>query len=141
MRTSRIDGGPGIGDARRKPARRAADGAFAALMAAAPPAVEPAAAPSATVSVEALLALQTANDEAEAQATGRAAAHGRDLLDRLERLRLDLLAGAVPLASLTALAAGVRAQRIAGADARIDAVLDEIELRASVELAKFERGR
>lgn len=142
MRTSAIDGTSQVGDARRKSMRRTADGTFALLMAdASPVCTEAAVASGPAVSIEALLTLQTAGNDAEAAVLGRALAHGGDVLDRLERLRVDLLEGAVPMARLTELAQTVRAHRVTTADARLNAILDEIELRAGVELAKLERRR
>ncbi len=143
MRTSAIDGTSQVGDARRKSTRRStADGTFALLMAdASPVSAEAAVASGPAVSIEALLTLQTAGNDAEAAVLGRALAYGGDVLDRLERLRVDLLEGAVPMARLTELAQTVRAHRVTTADARVNAILDEIELRAGVELAKLERRR
>jgi hypothetical protein len=142
MRTSRIDGGAVLGDTRRKPARGSPDGVFARLMEGAPPATaDPAAAPGAAMGIDSLLALQSAADDPESALVGRAIAHGGEVLDRLERLRRDLLAGTVPLASLTALAHSVRAERIETADEHLNTILDAIELRAGVELAKLERRR
>lgn len=69
----------------------------------------------------------------------RRAARGAELLDRLEEIRRGLLLGAVPKERLGDLARMVREKRERGADAVISRLLDEIELRAEVEIAKLSR--
>jgi hypothetical protein len=87
-------------------------------------------------SVGALLALQEVdghfNDRQ--QATRR----GHFLLDRLEDIRHALLVGALPRDQLRILAETAREQRPAVEDPRLGQILDEIELRAAVELAKLD---
>lgn len=86
------------------------------------------------VSPTALLQIQEAPGEAPTQAVLRRA---NDLLDRLNELRLALLAGAIPASRLQALREALAARREAGCDPALAAVMDEIELRAAVELAKL----
>lgn len=62
------------------------------------------------------------------------------MLDRLEDIRHGLLMGAIPRDRLQELAATVHRQREAVDDPRLVEILDEIELRARVELAKLERS-
>jgi hypothetical protein len=87
--------------------------------------------------LDALLALQGldgANGEANAR---RAKQRGIDLLDTLEQIRIDLLMGGVPQARLDRLQQMVTSQREKVMDPQLQAVLDEIDLRVQVELAKF----
>jgi hypothetical protein len=84
---------------------------------------------------DSLLAAQEVPDAAVARR--RSVKRGRDILDQLEGLRLALMAGAVPRLRLKRLVELVARQRAAVADPRLAAVLDEIELRAQVELAKY----
>jgi len=86
--------------------------------------------------MDALLALQEVDERAERRS--KAARHGHSMLDSLEAVRADLLAGVVSEARLEALASQV-ADRKSSGDDRIDSVLDEIELRVKVELAKLGR--
>lgn len=58
------------------------------------------------------------------------------LLQRLEGLRTGLLDGRIAPAGLQVLAQALREERVASDDPDIEAVLDEIELRAAVELAE-----
>ncbi len=56
----------------------------------------------------------------------------------MDGLKLSLLDGEVDDAGLRRLTAAVREQREATSDPRLEAVLDQIEARAAVELAKLE---
>ncbi|MEQ8405636.1 MAG: flagellar assembly protein FliX [Oceanicaulis sp.] len=87
-------------------------------------------------SVDALLALQGAGDfrEAKKQATERAFS----LLDVLDDLKLALLDGALPRPTLVRLMETLKSRRDATDDPRLEAMLDEVEVRAAVELAKHD---
>lgn len=92
--------------------------------------------------VAGIFAAQTVGDRGagpDYEERKRRAKRGQDLLDRLENLRRGLLAGAIPKDSLADLARSVREKREAGADPQVSRLLDEIELRAEVELAKLSR--
>jgi len=108
-------------------------GSFAAALGTEPAAAASAAAPSSGTS--ALFALQEVPD-----ATARrrkAITRASKLLDRLDSLQLGLLDGAIDPASLADLASAARAAREETGDPALQGVLDEIELRAAVELAKL----
>jgi hypothetical protein len=85
--------------------------------------------------VDALLALQEVAGEPNRRAQARQ--RGEDLLDRLDELRLALLDGRLPPATIARLVDVVAAQRVKIDDPRLVEVLDQIELRAAVELAKL----
>ena len=61
--------------------------------------------------------------------------HGDELLRLLDEVRDGLLAGGIPKQTLTRLAAVTAKRRNTFADPKLQTVLDEIELRARVELA------
>lgn len=84
----------------------------------------------------AMLALQEFEDPRERRA--RAVKRGHDLLDRLEGLKIALLSGQVPETELDSLVT-VLSSRLPTGDDKLESVLDDIDLRARVELAK--RGR
>ncbi len=86
--------------------------------------------------MDALLALQEVDDRAERRS--RATKHGHNLLDTLESVRADLLAGHVSEDRLELLARQVSKRQSSG-DPEVDSVLEEIELRVKVELAKLGR--
>jgi len=87
--------------------------------------------------VSTVLALQGAPDSTERRARQRAVERGASMLDELEELRLGLLLGVVPRARLEQLAQMVRVRREQVDDPKLMAILDEIELRAAVELANL----
>jgi Class II flagellar assembly regulator len=87
--------------------------------------------------VSTVLALQGAPDSTERRARRRAVQRGDAMLDELEEIRLGLLLGAIPRGRLEQLAQLVRTRREQLDDPRLMAILDEIELRAAVELAKL----
>ncbi|MBA4210514.1 MAG: hypothetical protein C0454_13385 [Parvibaculum sp.] len=89
--------------------------------------------------VDALLALQEtpAADDALHAPKRRAIRRAEDMLDILDEIKLALLAGQLPKAKLSRLLAVVERQQGGFSDPRLKEVLDQIELRARVELAKF----
>lgn len=95
------------------------------------------ASPSAPVAaLDAILALQSVGDPLTARR--KAVRRGHDLLDELDAMKADLLVGRVSPGRLDAMAAMVTSLR-ERSDPELDAVLDEIELRVAVELAKLGR--
>ncbi|WP_142848939.1 flagellar assembly protein FliX [Telmatospirillum sp. J64-1] len=89
--------------------------------------------------VDALLAVQSVDAVDEREARRRAAQQGAALLDGLEEIRMGLLTGALPKERLVELSRMVRSRREGVSDPRLSQLLDEIELRVEVELAKLER--
>lgn len=90
-------------------------------------------------SLEALLALQDVGGplERRKRAIGRA---GR-ILDVLDEVKLALIDGDLSPGSLERLMRAVREERQGTEDARLESVLNEIETRAAVELAKLEQAK
>ena len=90
-------------------------------------------------SLDALLALQEMGGplERRRKAVGRAG----HILDVLDDLKLAVIDGEVSGAHLDQLMKAVRDQREATDDPRLEGVLDEIEMRAAVELAKLQRAK
>lgn len=85
--------------------------------------------------VDAVLALQEVPDAAEGR--GRALRYGSDMLERLDDIRHGLLLGTIPREKLKGLVQMIQSRRERADDPRLAAILDEIELRAAVELAKL----
>jgi len=90
-------------------------------------------------SLSSLLAAQEVDDEPK---NGRKSAVDRaePLLDKLDQLRHGLLMGRVSGRQLTDLMNTVRQSQDQSVDPRIRKVLDEIELRAAVELTKLKNS-
>ncbi|MEE2688359.1 MAG: flagellar assembly protein FliX [Pseudomonadota bacterium] len=91
--------------------------------------------------VDALLAIQEVEDLTADGRNARGRYWGEELLDRLESIRLGLLAGGIPASELRNISNLLTSQREAASDPRLQEILEEIELRARVELAKYEVGR
>ena len=85
--------------------------------------------------IEALLAAQEAGDGTHGRSRGRARAEA--WLDSLDELRADILSGSVSPLRLRNIADLVATQRDAVDDPKLTEILDEIDLRAQVELAKL----
>tara|TARA_Y100001968_G_scaffold296778_1_gene305188 strand:+ start:328 stop:753 length:426 start_codon:yes stop_codon:yes gene_type:complete len=90
--------------------------------------------------VDALLAIQEVENATTGGRNARARQWGGEVLDRLEAIRLGLLAGGIPVKELKNIANLVTKQRESVNDPRLQEILDGIELRARVELAKHERN-
>lgn len=90
--------------------------------------------------VDALLAMQEVGDGTQDQARHQAMKYGEDLLDRLKSIQNALLLGAIPKQALMDMAQRLRAGRAKFPDPRLNEILDEIELRVEVEIAKYTRG-
>lgn len=96
------------------------------------------AAPTATTGVESVLAVQSVGDR---EGNARKARERAELmLERLEDIRDGLLMGSIPTDRLHDLAGAAREKREELDDQRLIEILDDIELRARVELAKLGRS-
>lgn len=89
--------------------------------------------------VSALMALQGVEGPLERRR--RAVKRGAGLLDRLDEIKMALLSGDPDEAALDRLARAMREERPEEGDAGLKAVLDQIDLRAAVEVAKAELRR
>ncbi len=94
--------------------------------------------PGPLTAVDNILMLQGVDDSLSGRSKGLA--HGEDLLDMLDDIRDGLLGGGIPRATLNRLAHAVSKRQDGFADPKLQVVLDEIELRAKVELAKLEQA-
>lgn len=142
MRTGRTDQSrPADAGRRRAPASPGAGADFTRFLSAgdadAPAETVPA---HGLVGLESLLGIQEVGEDGANRRRRAAAEYGDALLDRLDRLRFDLLEGDPSSASLVALAQALQGERRRSRDPRLDNVLDEIELRAEVEMAKLTRA-
>lgn len=105
----------------------------------------PAAATSATAAtssvadVSALMALQGVETATERRR--RAVRRGGTLLDRLEELKIAMLSGEAGENALERLGRTLREERPEDEDAALTGLLEQIDLRAAVELAKAEVRR
>jgi len=87
--------------------------------------------------LDGVLAAQEVPDAAEERR--RAARHGHGVLDELQALQVGMVEGWVSEGALRRLAGLLEGLRPSVADPDLASVLEEIELRAAVELAKLAR--
>jgi hypothetical protein len=135
MKVERPGAAPGTsaaGRVRRPSAATGGDFARALERASAKAPASPAAAPS---SVDSLLMVQLVEDATEGRKRARRRAEA--MLNVLDQVRHDLLVGAIPRGRLRELAALCRIERSQVDDPALKALIDEVELRARVELAKW----
>jgi hypothetical protein len=88
--------------------------------------------------VDALVALQDVGGPLERKR--RAVSRAGRMLDALDDLKAGLLVGELSTGDLERLRRAVRDERAHTDDPNLEAVLDEIELRAAVEVAKLENA-
>ncbi|MDE1147671.1 MAG: flagellar assembly protein FliX [Azospirillaceae bacterium] len=88
------------------------------------------------MAISPLLALQEVDDALNSKRKARQRAE--TLLDKLEELRLGILSGTYPRERLQDLVRMVQSRRDTVNDPKLQELLDEIDLRAQVELAKLE---
>jgi len=142
MKISKVGAAKGADGVKRKRKVDGADGAdFAESLRGAAAAEGPGAVSGAQAvgSVDAVLAAQAVDDDAGAGARRQAKAYGELLLDQLDQIRDAILVGAVAKEKLVEIAQVMRARRQQVDDPKLQEILDEIELRAEVEIAKLTR--
>jgi hypothetical protein len=88
-------------------------------------------------SIDALLALQEVGGPTERRR--KAVRRAGVILDVLDDLKLAVLDGGIAPATLGRLIEAVRQERARTGDAGLEGLLDEIETRAAVEMAKLEQ--
>ena len=123
-----------------KPARAAVGGEGFRIVGpqgpAAPVQVSSSASVGGVMGVAALLALQDVETPTERRR--RSVRRAGRLLDELDEIKIALLGGDLSQTQLERLGRAIREQRSATEDPRLESLLDEIETRAAVELAKLE---
>jgi hypothetical protein len=90
-------------------------------------------------SIDALLLLQEVGGPLERRR--KAVRRAGQILDVLDEVKLALLDGGAPPEALDRLMTAVRQERARTDDPRLEEILNEIETRAAVELAKLELSR
>ncbi len=136
----KVNGPGGVGStAASKGAAPAAAGGFALPNVGGAGEAAPAARLAGTVgvgSIDVLLALQEVGGPLERRR--KAVRRAGVILDVLDEVKLALLDGGVPAGALQRLMIAVRQERGGADEPRLQELLDEIETRAAVELAKIE---
>lgn len=99
----------------------------------------PATAAHSIASIDALLAAQASDDPAAHASRGRMITRADKVLDALEGVRRGILAGTLTVGQMVDIADVVASHREKIADPQLTALLDEIDLRAQIEIAKMAR--
>jgi len=117
-----------------------ADATFGNMVADASQEASSAAATQSIAKVDALLAVQGAESATERSAKRRMRERGEKVLRQLDHLRLAILTGNLTLGQVLDVADVVASHRENITDAGMTAVLDEIDLRAQIEIAKMRKA-
>ncbi len=86
-------------------------------------------------SISALIGIQEVDDATQRAAKGKR--RGSQLLDQLDELRIALLSGGLSKEQLLRLSSMVQSEKANIDDPRLAQILEDIDLRARVELAKY----
>jgi len=87
--------------------------------------------------VDSLLSVQAMEDPTEKAASKRMMARADNVLKELDKIRVGLLTGTLNIGQLLDIADVVASHRERIVDPRLTAILDEIDLRAQIEVAKM----
>lgn len=92
---------------------------------------------AAMTSADAIFAAQMVQDEEERQIRQKLVKKGNTLLKNLEEIREGLLVGEIPKEKLIEISRFVKEKDIQSSDPKLQEIMQEIELRVEVELAKL----
>lgn len=130
----------GAGKAGKKSKTGKADGSFSDFIASGPKETTGASTTQSIVQVDALLALQGAEDPAQGSARRRMRNRANNILDELDKVRMAMLNNTMTVGHMLNIADVVASHREHISDPALTALMDEIDLRAQVELAKLRVG-
>lgn len=116
------------------------DGSFQDFIASAPKGASQAAPTQHIARVDALLSVQASESPTERAARKRMKERADDILSELDGLRHSLLTGTMTLGQVIDIADVVASHREKINDPKLTAILDEIDLRAQIEIAKARKA-
>jgi hypothetical protein len=87
--------------------------------------------------ISALLTIQANEQATERDTRRRAIAHGDDLLDELDNLRVGLLMGNYTINQLQQMSYRLEQRRLSITDPELLSIIDDIEMRVRIEIAKY----
>jgi hypothetical protein len=127
-------------NASKKSGKVGSDGSFEDFIAFAPKGAGSAAPTHSIARVDALLSVQGAESPTERAARKRMQERGEDILKELDKLRHSLLTNNLTIGQVVDIADVVASHREKVIDPRLTAILDEIDLRAQIEMAKIQKA-
>ena len=95
---------------------------------------------SGVTAVGSILAAQEIDDDDGLKSRQQLRKYGEDILERLDEIKQGLLVGGISKDILTNLAQTLRMKKNATNDPGLVSIINDIELRAAVELAKYTRN-
>lgn len=114
-----------------------ADGSFEDFIISGPAKAASVSATQAIVNVDALLAVQGAGDAAQGGARKRSRQRASTILNELDKIRIAMLGGTLTIGHMIDIADVVASHRDRISDPALTGIMDEIDLRAQVEIAKM----
>lgn len=117
-----------------------ADGTFGAMVAGAAQEAQGVSATQSIAKVDALLAVQGTESATERGARSRMRERGDRILQQLDRLKLSILGGGLTVGQVIDIADVVASHRETITDPELSSILDEIDLRAQIEIAKMRKA-
>jgi len=128
------------GQTKKKSNVSSGDGSFGDMVAGAAKESSGAGATQSIARVDALLSVQAVEDPTERAARKRMQQRAQDILDELDDIKVGLLTGSVTVGQVINIADLVASHREKVSDPEMTAILDEIDLRAQVEIAKMRKS-
>ena len=116
------------------------DGSFGDLLTEGTDTARGTAAAHSIATIDTLLAAQGAEDPAERAAHRRMRERAGKLLQELDNIRVALLTGRLTVGHVIDIADVVAAHRERVMDPQLTAILDEVDLRAQIEIAKMRKA-
>lgn len=120
----------------KKTGKVSSDGSFEDFISSAPKGASGAAPTKSIARVDALLSVQAAESPTERAARRKVRERGEGILKELDKLRHAILTGTMTIGQIIDIADVVASHREKINDPALTAILDEIDLRAQIELAK-----
>lgn len=117
-----------------------ADGTFGAMVASATQETTSTGATQSIAKVDALLAVQGVESATEGKARKRMRDRGDKILRQMDHMRLAILTGNLTIGQVIDIADVVASHREKISDPDMTAVLDEIDMRAQIEIAKLRKA-
>lgn len=117
-----------------------AEGSFEDFIAHAPKESASAAPTRSIARVDSLLSVQAAESPTERSARRKVRERGESILKELDRLRHSILTGNMTLGQVIDIADVVASHREQVQDPKLTAILDEIDMRAQIEIAKARKA-
>lgn len=116
----------------------AVGGSFSDFIASAPKESAPTTTTRSIAHVDSLLSVQGAEDPAQGASRKRMRQRATDILGELDKIKMGMLNGSLTVGHMVDIADVVASHRERITDPKLTAIMDEIDLRAQVELAKMQ---